>query len=439
MKKSIGAFLSIVGLTLFFSCAPVKRANRHITDIFTNAPEFAQGFAGLAIYDPVAHKMIYTKNDDHYFTPASNTKLFTFYTGLMILGDSVPGLKYYTARDSMIIQGTGDPSLLNPDLPESKVLHFLEHRKEQLFYLPPSYQETYFGPGWSWDDYNDYYSVERGAFPIYANRVTFTQPARSAIPQAYPTYFQRNLIPDSVEVGKSKQILRNRSTNEFEVSKMMRDTSFYQEVPIKYSPEVFVQLLGDTLNKRIKIIHKVPPSFTQARILFSIATDSLYKRMLTVSDNFLAEQILLLAADKISDTLKTSIAIDYMQQHFLKDLPDKPIWVDGSGLSRYNLFTPRTMVRLLEKIKDKVSYEKLFSFLPKGGKTGTLRHYFEADSPYIFAKTGSLSNNYSLSGFLKAKSGKIFIFSFMNSNYTVPSKELKGGMGKILKQVMENY
>lgn len=441
MKIILRFLVPILALHLLFSCASVRRANRHISKELTSSPAFAHGFAGMAVYDPVAHTMLYTRNADKYFTPASNTKLFTFYTGLMVLGDSLSGIKYYTAQDSLIFKGTGDPSLLNPDLPDSKVLDFLQSTKDQLFYLPPSYTEAYFGPGWSWDDYNAYYSVERSAFPIYANRVTFTQPIAALLPNVFPSYFERDLLLDSIKIKGSNRIERSKDSNDFGVPMVARDTSFYQEVPMRYSPELFVELLGDTLHKKIEIIHKVPQSFTQARTFFSIPADSLYKRMLTVSDNFLAEQVLLMAADKISDTSKTSIAIDYMQDHFLKDLPDKPIWVDGSGLSRYNLFTPRTMVRLLEKIKDKVPYEKLFTFLPNGGKTGTLKSYYpgEGGKPYVFAKTGTLSNNHSLSGFLRTKSGKTLIFSFMNSNYTVPTRELKQGMERILERIRDDY
>lgn len=161
--------------------------------------------------------------------------------------------------------------------------------------------------------------------------------------------------------------------------------------------------------------------------------------MLEVSDNFIAEQILLMAADKISDSLKSGIAIDHMKKTYLKDLPDEPIWVDGSGLSRYNLFTPRTMVKLLEKIRKEVSQERLFNMMATGGKSGTLENYYKADTPYIFAKTGTLSNNHSLSGFLKTRSGKVLIFSFMNSNYTIPTSKLKEGMEIILKNIRDNY
>lgn len=381
--------------------------------------------------------MLFSHNEEKYFTPASNIKLFTFYTGIKLLGDSVPAFEYTIVNDSLIFSGTGDPSFLNPDLPQSAVLDFFKESEEDLYYLPPSYTEKYFGPGWSWDDYNSYYSVERTAFPIYANRVTFSNFPGIELPEAYPAYFQELLILDE-DTTAFPRIQRGMTTNEFRYP--IKRSSASQDVPFKYSSELFVELLKDTLQKDIKIIEKLPKHADLDRKVYSVPTDSIYKRMMEVSDNFIAEQILLLSANEISDTLKSNIAIEHMKETWLKDLPDEPNWVDGSGLSRYNLVTPRTIVKLLEKIQNEVPREQLFNIMATGGKTGTIRNFYKGDpEPYIFAKTGTLRNNHALSGYLKAKSGKILIFSFMNNNYTIPTSAIRNQMEIILRNIYENY
>ncbi|MCM8567887.1 D-alanyl-D-alanine carboxypeptidase/D-alanyl-D-alanine-endopeptidase [Gramella jeungdoensis] len=427
------AFIFIAGI--FSSCSTLKKTNKEIETNLRTSTIFHKGFTGLAVYDPVEEEMLYEYNSEKYFTPASNTKLFTFYTGLNVLGDSVPALKYFSKNDSLIFKGMGDPSFLNPDLPASKVFEFLKNTGEELYYYPPVFTEKYFGPGWSWDDYNYAYSVERAVMPVYGNRVIL-KIDKNKQPEISPILFK-----DSIIISGNSQhnpgITRDISRNSFIVHKGNKE--FTREVPFKYSDELMVELLQDTLKKKIKIIHELPANSEFDNTLYSIPTDSLYKRMLEVSDNFIAEQILLMAADKISDTLKSRIAIDYMKENHLKDLPDEPVWVDGSGLSRYNLFTPRTMVKLLEKIRKEVPQERLFNMMATGGKSGTLENYYKADTPYIFAKTGTLSNNHSLSGFLKTRSGKVLIFSFMNSNYTVPTSKLKEGMEIILKNIRDNY
>jgi D-alanyl-D-alanine carboxypeptidase/D-alanyl-D-alanine-endopeptidase (penicillin-binding protein 4) len=181
------------------------------------------------------------------------------------------------------------------------------------------------------------------------------------------------------------------------------------------------------------------PRPQNARHFKSIPVDSLYKVMMEDSDNFIAEQLLLLCAGTVSDTLDSDIAIRYAKKNLLTDLPDNPIWVDGSGLSRYNLFTPRSIVRLWEKISEAVPSERLLPLLATGGKSGTIRNWYKADPPFIFAKTGSLSNNHSLSGFLITKKGKTLLFSFMNNHFTTSSNEVRREMEKILFTIRDRY
>ena len=424
----------LLGILLHSSCSSTKE----LETAFNEAEVFEQGYHGFALYDPEKQEMVYEHNSEKYFTPASNTKLFTFYTGLKLLGDSIPGLKYAVSNDSLIFWGTGDPSFLNPDLPDSKILEFLKSRQEKLFYMPPKYEIPHFGSGWAWNDYNAYYSVEKSAFPIYANRVEFEFTPGNPNPKIHPSYFENSIEKDSL-LDHFQMVKRDIDSNIFSIKNFERDEPYTQQVPFKHSPELLAELLSDTLKKAVKVIREKPKQASVDIKLYSVFSDSIYKRMLEVSDNFIAEQILLLAAGEISDTLKSEIAIKEMKERYLKDLPDDPKWVDGSGLSRYNLFTPRTMIRLLEKIKNEVPQERLFNLLATGGKSGTLKNSYKAVEPYIFAKTGTLRNNHSLSGYLKAKSGKIFIFSFMNSNYTVTSSNLRFEMQRIMRMVYENY
>lgn len=421
-------------LLVLSSCSGSKRTFHLVEKDLKSNPVFEKSFTGVMIYDPEKKQILYQYNPHKYFTPASNTKLLTFYTGLKLLGDSVPAFEYRHQNDSLIFRGTGDPSLLNPYLPPSGVVGFLKNSQAKLFYLPPKTEETFFGPGWAWDDYNDYYAVERSAFPVYGNEVSFKTYKFKQSPEVYPSVFSDSLVPDTL---LQEKIERELTQNRFHYPTELNPTEFEQTVPFKTSTRTAVALLRDTIGRDIMILNP-DLNIELDRTLFSIPTDSLYKRMLQESDNFIAEQILLLASNEISDTLKVSTAIKHMKENHLKDLPDEVKWVDGSGLSRYNLTTPANMVSLLEKIQNEVSYDRLFDLLPAGGKSGTLENLYKSEEPFIFAKTGSLSNNHSLSGYMKTKKGKILIFSFMNSNYVVPSAELKQEMEGILRAIRNN-
>ena len=67
---------------------------RKIRRLFRHSAIVRDHFTGFALYDMDQKQMIYQLNADKYFTPASNTKLFTFYTCLKMLGDSIPALRY---------------------------------------------------------------------------------------------------------------------------------------------------------------------------------------------------------------------------------------------------------------------------------------------------------------------------------------------------------
>ena len=150
--------------------------------------------------------------------------------------------------------------------------------------------------------------------------------------------------------------------------------------------------------------------------------------MMQVSDNFLAEQLLILASSTLSDTLSSAKPRDFMLKNHLSNLRQPPRWVDGSGLSRYNLFTPESLVHVLHQMYDEILQQRLFQLFPAGGVSGTIEEWYPGNSePYIYAKTGSLGNNHCLSGYLLTKSGKTLIFSFMNNHFMESSIEVKKG------------
>src|SRR3954454_19959167 len=131
--------------------------------------------------------------------------------------------------------------------------------------------------------------------------------------------------------------------------------------------------------------------------------------MMHRSDNFYAEQSLLMVSNEILGVMNDEKIIDTLLRSDYKEMPQKPSWVDGSGLSRYNLFTPQDFVFVLNKMKSEVNWNRITTIFPTGG-TGTLGIAYKDLQGKIFAKTGTLSNNTALSGFIITTSKKILIF-----------------------------
>lgn len=397
---------------------------------------------GFMLYDLEKKEAVFEYNSSKYFTPASNTKIFTLFASLKILGDSVPALHYRETTDSLIFWGTGDPSFLYKYVYNNgRTYNFLKHAQKPLYFSSANFYSAHYGPGWSWDDYNDYYSAERSAFPLYGN--IFSVKLENGSPKAYPSYFRQYFAfgPDKERTGVIRELQSNHFT--FHWGKR-RSSATVWDVPIRMEGGLTVMLLCDTLKKPIAVLDKHPfdsTKLSEIKTFYSIPTDSLYKVLMQESDNFIAEQLLMMCSDVINpDSTQTQIAINYVKKNFLKDLKDAPSWVDGSGLSRYNLFTPRTIVQMWEKIYQLRPRERLFPLLATGGVNGTIKNWYKGENgPYIFGKTGSLSNVHCLSGYLVTRSGKTLIFSFMNNNFVESTSKVRTHMHELLKMIHEKY
>jgi serine-type D-Ala-D-Ala carboxypeptidase/endopeptidase (penicillin-binding protein 4) len=455
----------ITATSLFFaSCAtsqvPITIASAvvvvdsTISNHVIQSPVFKQSHTGFVLYDLEKQESLVEVNANKYFIPASNAKLYTLYAGLCMLGDSVPALRYVTHGDSLIFWGTGDPSLLHPDLHLSKVLPFLSNWKGQLFVagavsndINRSLKPKRYGAGWAWDDYNDYYQTEINELPIYGNIVRFKFEDKNLVYS--PKIEQSNKtaldhLDKRSHILAPGKIIRDEFDNEFEyeVNITNGETDLEQDVPFVTSEALTVKLLADTLKRSVSIIEYSAENETNIKTLYSLPVDVLYKRMLQLSDNMLAEQIMILCASQMDSSnalLSTQTAIDSVKTRFMTDLPDEPTWVDGSGLSRYNLVTPRTNVKLLQKIYQKIPQQRLFDLLSVGGRSGTLKGSFKGTEPFIFAKSGSFSNTYNISGYLRAKSGKILLFSFMNNNFVKRTSEIRKEVERILIEARNRY
>lgn len=430
MRRS-GYLILILGWLC--SCSPLSKSA--LTKRFTSIEQELQDHTGFVLYDQQKGKTVFEHNSSRYFTPASNTKIFTFYASLKILGDSIPGLHYLENADSVVFWGTGDPSLLYKNAyTNTRVYDFLKNTQKPLYFSTSNFHTSAFGPGWAWDDYNDYYSAERSPFPVYGN--IFTVKLNHDSPSVSPPFFRKFYSRGNDK--ERTQIIREVHANNFKFHWGKRRSSTMEwDVPMRIDQDMIAQLLADTIKKNVYPILRQKPDNTKT--IFSVPADSLYKVLMQESDNFIAEQLLLLCADVVSDTLQPEIAIKYVEENFLKDIPDELSWVDGSGLSRYNLFTPRSIVHLWKKIYELRPREQLFPLLATGGVNGTVKNWYKAEKPYLFGKTGSLSNVHCLSGYLVTRSGKTLIFAFMNNNFVAPTSKVRTNMQDLLKLIYEQY
>jgi D-alanyl-D-alanine carboxypeptidase/D-alanyl-D-alanine-endopeptidase (penicillin-binding protein 4) len=160
--------------------------------------------------------------------------------------------------------------------------------------------------------------------------------------------------------------------------------------------------------------------------------------MMHRSDNFFAEQTLLMVSNERLGVMSDEKIIDTLLKTDFKDLPQKPRWADGSGLSRYNLFTPQDFVAILNKMKNEFGMERMKNIFPTGNE-GTLTNYYKTESGFIFAKTGTLSGVVSLSGFLYTKKNKLLIFSVLVNNHNSSATAVRRAVEKFVEGIRNKY
>jgi D-alanyl-D-alanine carboxypeptidase/D-alanyl-D-alanine-endopeptidase (penicillin-binding protein 4) len=167
-------------------------------------------------------------------------------------------------------------------------------------------------------------------------------------------------------------------------------------------------------------------------------TDSVLKPMMHRSDNFFAEQSLLMVSNNKLGYMQDEGIINFIKQHDFSGIPQMPRWVDGSGLSRYNMFTPQSLVWILNKMKTEFGLERIKNIFATGGE-GTISNYYKNMQGFIFAKTGTLSGHAALSGFLYTRKNRLLIFSILTSGWQGSATPVRKAVEKFLSSIREQY
>ncbi|MCZ2483662.1 hypothetical protein G9H64_11905 [Aquirufa nivalisilvae] len=416
MNHKYPAYLLFFLACLFFSsCQSVKMKKAFVHS------GLHQLHTGILIQEQ-SGKVVFSQQADQYFMPASNAKLLTLLLAKTILPDSVPAFAYQEQGDSLYFWGTGDPSTLHVKLRNRSLLNFLQASNKSLVYADDAKLTLPQGAGWAWDDYQDYYAAEISSLPLYENLAHFTNLGNAW--KVHPLRFQ-----SSVSITSDKDASRDRLSNQFHLPAPEAKTSPKSiTIPYLTSPELTARLLSDTLHKPVyyRAIQRNP---LQSKLVYAAQLDSLLVPLLHNSDNMIGEQLIYLMAAQRGWNGPTSQIISKLVQEpgfeFLKHVK----WVDGSGLSRYNLFRPKDLILILQHLQKKLSESEWKSLLPELGKSGTLKS-MKLTNPqsHAWAKSGSFGNTYNLSGYYQNAQGKVYLFTIMtnlaNQSVSVNKKQI---------------
>jgi serine-type D-Ala-D-Ala carboxypeptidase/endopeptidase (penicillin-binding protein 4) len=435
-------------LLILASCSVQKQISKSALQLVLKDSSLTTAHVGISIYEPATNKYWYNYQGGHYFVPASNTKIPTCYAAMKYLGDSLVGIIGAENDTAIFILPTADPTLLHSDFKNQPVVNFLAGTEKKIYMTDIQWKDEALGSGWSWNDYNEPYMAERSPMPIYGNLITWVQEKENNEPAIIYS------IPEvswevNFDTTKSKtfSVVRQISGNVYKINES-QEKKKELDVPFATSGIITaIQLLSDAIHKPIGLLSRAAAEkifFTnlhatlQANSLHSQPTDSLLKPMMHRSDNFFAEQSLLMVGNRLLSVMNDEKIIDTLLKTDFKNLPQKPRWVDGSGLSRYNLFSPADFVFILNKMKNDFGIDRIKNILPTGNE-GTLSNYYKSENGYIFAKTGTLSGVVSLSGFLYTKKNKLLIFSILVNNHNSSATAVRRAVEKFVEGLRNKY
>ena len=361
----------------------------------------------IAIKQLNKDKKIRGININTFMTPASNIKILTVF-GSISAGDTIPSIKYKISNDTLRISSTGYPFIAHPKYDDEDLEKFI-NSFNHIVYHKPIIDLTKYGPAWAWDDFKYYFQAERSEMPIYGNVIQIVKLSDDSI-KVSPDIFKITL-----NMEQKEKVSRDNKENNFFINPSLiklGDTIYH---PFITSRKNTINLLKKYFNTSVSFDeeglknHKTWNSNVKAKI---------YSAVLKDSDNLISESL----AANISLRYNDTISVEKGLKKTLNNLDDNKIQLyDGSGLSRYNLIKPSSIVSSLEKINYYYDFEKIKEIFPS--------NYIITDTEaFVWGKTGTLKNNHNYSGYLITDKGKQYVFSIMINHFTEDLDKIKNAI-----------
>lgn len=415
------------------------------------------GFQGLVIQSLKDHTVLYERNADKVFLPASNNKLLTSGAALSLLGadyvyttrvTGMPADKSGVVHGDLTLVGSGDPVLSAEHLGE--LAHALKvagvKRIEGAVLADDSiFDRQLLGDGWTWDDEPYYYSAQISGLNVNENLVRVQvlpgkkegDPVRVVVTPTDRYMTVQNTAKTAAAKTKSTlSVERTRGQNILVISgELAVDTAsdtapkvpVTVEDPTQFALTVFEEALKKEGIHFGKKRNAVKPAATGTVTLAqhaSVPMRDILKLLNKPSDNMIAECLLkTVGAVKKgqgtsgsggtgSQTARSFFASIGMDVSHLNQ-------ADGSGLSRFNFVSPHGLVQLLTYLHDQPNFPVFYDSLPIAGVDGSLRNRLK-NTPAtnnVHAKTGYINRASSLSGYVTTKDGEMLVFSMLMNNH----------------------
>lgn len=438
--------------------------------------EFAYARWGICVISLANGAVVYQRDADKLFTPASNMKIYTTGVALDLLGADYrwrTSVYASTQPDAgqihgdLILYGRGAPDLVANSNDGSKAS--LTNLADQLYQKGIRRidgnvigDESYFrgdplGDGWQWTDLQWYFGAEASALSINGNEVDVNivpSEKGSEAPVVKVSNAQANVVVQNRMALTGKEgrptvgLHRGLSDNNLEVWGEFAPTSkgfgarLSVHNPALWAARLFIEALktrgiavaGEAQsrnarapqNARFEPGKEVELAFVNSQPLSEIA-----RKTNKESINLNAELILRTLGRERGEMAAGPLPVGRERGDDEAGLAVVRVWLsraavpsahialhDGSGLSRLDLVTPETSARLLVAMSKTASAAVFKESLPIAGRDGTLAGRLRNLSDRVWAKTGLLTYDNSLSGYMSTAKGEPLAFSIMSNDQT---------------------
>jgi D-alanyl-D-alanine carboxypeptidase/D-alanyl-D-alanine-endopeptidase (penicillin-binding protein 4) len=490
------AALLLLGAQLLAAALPER-----IQRLLDSSPAARTAFWGIQIVDLGTGKTLYQLNPDHYFIPASNAKLFTAALALTRLGAGftfqtrvlaeAPPDAAGRIRGPLRLAGGGDPNLSaravpyrmgpvtgNPlaaidDLADQLAARGVRRVEGDIIGDDTWYVWQPYAIGWAVEDPQSDDGPPVSALALADNVLTLTvrpgakfgdAAALSLLPPG--EYYRIDNRVRTVAAGGERRIQFERIPGSryarlwgvIPLRDHGEDLPIAVEDPAQFAAQALVTALerrGIAVGGSAIAEHLYPntlASLDQAPQPAPLAGTELGRRVSApliedlritakTSQNLHAE-LALRAVGRARRNVGSFEAGMAEMRTFLDDAGIDPAGyslMDGSGLSRLDLVTPSTVIKLLRYMYQSPVRDQWISILPVAARDGTLSARFggTAAAGRVFAKTGTLAHVSALSGYLQRPDGTWVAFSVLVNNYSGRSDEVRGVMDRICNLILE--
>ncbi len=486
----------VLGLLLLPACATFGRPREpslaETVEAIVSTPPLDQVHWGIHIVDLTDDRVVYSRNAHRKFVPASNMKVLSTATALTLLG---PDFTYETSlwglgrldgasgtlEGDLVVMPSGDPTFSERYYPsataplealaDSLLAAGVRRVAGTLVVDATRWDSTTVPDTWMMGNLSSRSGAAGGILAVGEGEFVFETKGAARAGEAaevrwWPLGVEHFVQADVLTVSEGRpgrpraEYLPESHRLEIRRGVPVEAVDTFRVSQRDPVPQAAAELLRSLSGRGVEIDGGVRivwdsgqalgatscsagavETCAQARKLASLRSPPLadiVKGILEPSQNWMTEQLVRTLGSELGEEGSWEEGFR-VEREFLTG-PEVGVdsldisFRDGSGLSAYNLVTPRAMVKILAFMR-RSPHGSLYrsAMAEPGEEDSTLERRLESLEGRVFAKTGTITHVNSLSGYLVADDGRELVFSVLSNGSGLPSGPVREGIDRIVE------